>query len=242
MSRRKGVTLIELLIAMTLLSLLVGSILTALRVGLNALDKVNAKLMMNRRAISAQRILASEIGGLMPVAGEFAPAPGAPPSRFLFFQGDPETMRFVSSYSLREAGRGYPQILEFQVMPGEKAGVRLIVNELLYTGPASGNQVCLGFTQDPATGMQRTRFRPVEAGPRSFVLADRLAYCRFLYQEIPQQPGPPARWLSEWVRPEWPKAVRIEMGPLEPDPTRVLPATLTMPVRPARKLDEDYSK
>jgi prepilin-type N-terminal cleavage/methylation domain-containing protein len=242
MTRRKGVTLIELLIAVTLLSLLTGGILTALRVGLNALDKVNAKLMMNRRAISAQRILASEVGGLIPVAGEFAPEPGAPPSRFLFFQGDPETMRFVSSYSLQEAGRGYPQILEFQVIPGEKTGVRLIVNELLYTGPASGNLVCAGFLQDPVTGMQKTRFRPVEASPRSFVLADRLAYCRFLYQEIPPQPGPAARWVPEWVRPEWPKAVRIEMAPLEPDPTRVLPMTLTMPVRPARRLDGEYNQ
>ena len=52
------------------------------------------------------------------------------------FQGDPQTMRFVSSYSLTEAARGLPRLLEYQVIPGEDGNsVRLVVNEIVYTGP-----------------------------------------------------------------------------------------------------------
>ncbi|MEJ7607865.1 MAG: hypothetical protein WKF37_16740 [Bryobacteraceae bacterium] len=38
-------------------------------------------------------------------------------ARLPFFQGDTQTMRFVSTYSLQEAGRGFPGA-ELQVIPG----------------------------------------------------------------------------------------------------------------------------
>ena len=36
-----------------------------------------------------------------------------------FFQGEAQSMRFVSTYSLQQAWRGLPQILEFLVIPRE---------------------------------------------------------------------------------------------------------------------------
>ena len=60
-----------------------------------------------------------------------------------------ETMRFVTSYSLNEAARGVPRILEYRVIPGDNGnGVRLIVNETLYTGPLSTAGFCAGFGAD----------------------------------------------------------------------------------------------
>jgi len=238
-----GVTLIELLIAISLLSLLSVGMLMALRVGLNALEKANSKLMANRRAVSTQRILESQIAGLIPVGADCpVNLPGGRPIRVLFFEGQPQSMRFVSAYSLEEAARGYPRILEFQVIPGEQdRGVRLIVNETLYSGPLSAGASCLGLFPDPVQGGGiAPRFRPVEPGPHSFVLADRLAFCRFFYKEkLP--PLLPESWLPEWRRSRWPEAVRVEMAPLEPDPSRVPLATLTVPIYVNKRLDVRYT-
>lgn len=229
--RREGVTLIELLIAVSLLSLLSVGMLMALRVGLNALDKANAKLLANRRAVSVQRILESQIAGFMPVSAECpAGAPNAPPFRTPFFIGQTDSMRFVSTYSLQEAARGYPRILEFLVIPGANGqGVRLVVNETLYSGPRSAGASCLGIAPNPALGGLMPSFRAIEAGPNSFVLADRLAFCRFSYLEKLRPPAY-SRWLAEWRLPVWPGAVRVDMAPLEPDPSRVPLVGLTVPI------------
>src|SRR5947209_11726124 len=84
-----GVTLIEVLIAVTLLSLLVVGMAIAMRVGFNAFAKTNAKLMDNRRVAGAQRALEQELEGMVPLV---LPCLGAGPERvgekFAFFQGD----------------------------------------------------------------------------------------------------------------------------------------------------------
>lgn len=242
MKQQRGVTLIELLIAVSLLSLLSVGILMAMRVGLNAMGKANSKLIANRRVTSAQRILESQIAGFMPVAAECAPAPDTQPVRVPFFEGQPQSMRFASSYSLEEAARGYPRILEFQVIVGENnQGVRLVVNEILYTGPQSAGAACLGIAPDPVTGTPLPRFRPINIGPRSFVLADRLASCRFFYREVPPPPAP-ERWVPEWKLNQWPAAVRIEMAPLEPDASRVPLAGVIAPIRATKDPNGSYAQ
>ncbi len=68
-----------------------------------------------------------------------------------------------------------------------RRGVRLIVNELPYTGPVQAGQTITGIEADPASGQPVPQFAPVAPGPQSFVLADRLAFCRFLYlQPLPE--------------------------------------------------------
>ncbi|HSW51381.1 MAG TPA: prepilin-type N-terminal cleavage/methylation domain-containing protein, partial [Bryobacteraceae bacterium] len=136
MKGRRGVTLLELLLAVSLLALLSAGILTALHVGVSAMGKANARLMDNRRLAGVQRILEGEIAGFVPVVAACSGRGDGPPETLPFFQGEPQSMRFVSTYSLAEGWRGFAQILEFQVVPGERGeGVRLVVNEHLYTGP-----------------------------------------------------------------------------------------------------------
>ena len=108
MKRRStaGVTLMELLIAVLLLSLLSVGLLFALRIGLNTYSKAQTKLMDNRRVAGAQRILEQELEGLVPVVapcGVGTEGGGAP---VRFFQGEPEVMRLVSTFSLQGAWRG----------------------------------------------------------------------------------------------------------------------------------------
>ena len=132
-------------------------------------------------------------------------------------------------------------ILEFQVIPGENnQGVRLVVNERVYAGPQEAGLTCLGVAPDPLTGVIGPRFLPISIGANSFVLADKLAYCRFSYREV--VPVPPAvKWLARWTEPQFlPDAVRIEMAPLTPDPGRLQPVSLTIPIHVTRRPLEPY--
>jgi general secretion pathway protein J len=52
-------------------------------------------------------------------------------------------------------------------------------------------------------------------GSQSFVLADKLAYCRFLYKEEVQPPRYEV-WTPRWLRQRIPAAIRVEMAPLDP--------------------------
>jgi prepilin-type N-terminal cleavage/methylation domain-containing protein len=229
-----GVTLIEVLVAITLLSLLSVAMLFALHIGLMAYAKTNAKLMDDRRVAGAQRILEQELEGIVPAVspctGMPEAAPGSPPTgpMFGFFQAGPDAMRLVSTFSLQQGWRGRPQILELFVVPSDSGeGLRLVVNELPYSGPLAAGRLCTGVTPDPVSGVSLPHFLPVTAGPGSFVLADKLAFCRFVYLWPPKMATDPAAWSPSALSAGWPLAIRVEMGPLQPDPSVLQPLTVT---------------
>jgi hypothetical protein len=225
-----GVTLMELLIAISLVSFISLTMVMALRVGLSAMERTNSRFIANRTAISVQRLLQSQIAGLIPVTAECRPGGAAPAGRFAMFEGRPDSMRFVSSYSLAEAGRGFPRLLEFQVIPGEQnRGVRLVVNERIYGGPFMLGSLCGGFLPNEE-GRPMPRFPQIEIGPASFVLADKLAYCRILYRR-PQPPPVFEEWVHVWPMPDiLPTGIRIEMASLDPNPAGLQLLTITAPV------------
>ena len=230
---QRGVTLIELLIAVTLVALLSTGMVMAIRLGLSSMGKINDRLYSNRRVMSVNHIIDSQIANMV-----FAKANciggGTPSGPVSFFQGEAQTMRFVSTFSLEDAARGYPKILEFQVIPGEQEGVRLIVNEHIYAGPASTGASCLGLRPNPLLNGQPTPlFLPVEAGPESFVLADHLAVCRMTYLETLPDP-PDQRWLPVWGKEILPAALRIEMTPLPSDKLRLPLVTVVAPIHVTR--------
>ena len=234
--RSAGVTLIELLIATLLLSLLSVGIVITLRVALSAMNKSDSKLMANRRVSSIERILDQEIEGIMPVTADCQARPGVVGGPLMFFQGESQSMRLASTYSLQQGERGLPMILEFQVIPGENdQGVRLVVNEHWYTGPRGAGVYCLGIGAGPDGGPVGPRFAPISVGPDSFVLADKLAYCRFSFRDPGMPPALAPAWVPRWVKPVLPNAIRIEMAPLTPDLGRLQPVTLTVPVHVTRE-------
>ncbi len=236
-----GITLIELLIAVTLLSLLSVGMLFAMRIGLNSMGKTNKYIANTRRVLGADRIINQQLAGFIPVKAICAVQPGAPAPTVPFFQGELQTMRFVSSFSLQEAARGLPRILEFQVIPGENGqGVRLVVNEHIYTGPLSVGAFCAGLTPDPESGTARVIWRPVLVGPGSFVLADKLAYCRLTYKLETEPEKPADLWLPRWPHEYTPAAVSIDWAPLEPDPSRLQLPALIAPFRVNRSAYSEY--
>lgn len=235
-----GITLIEVVIAVTLLSMLSIGMLATIRMGFDAQHRTNARLMENRRVAGAQRLLEQQLGGFMPAKGICSGGQETGPTPFPFFEGQPQSMRLVSTYSLQEAWRGQPRILEMQVIAGDEGrGVRLVVNEIPYTGPLSAGQACLGMAPDPVSGQLMPQFRPIQVSAQSFVLADKLAWCRFSYLE-PAKPPDVDQWRPDWVIPNWPRGVRVEMAPLEDNPARLRPLTVTAAIPINRRPESAY--
>lgn len=229
-SGQAGLTLIEMLIAVTLVGLLSAGMLTAIRVALNTMERTNARLSGTRRVVSVQRIVQQQIAEIMPATASCAGA------RVPLFQGLPDSMIFVSAYSLDGAERGYPRILQYLVIPGDQGvGVRLVVNEFLYSGPEMAGALCPAGSGDPLR-----RFLPVQAGPKSFVLADRLAYCRISYRETAAN-GTDARWMPVWPKENLPSGIRVDMAPLESDNTRLPLMSVTVPIHVTRDVLGPYA-
>jgi len=85
------------------------------------------------------------------------------------------------------------------------------------------------------------QFRPIVAGPQSFVLGDRLASCRFSYrQTLPAPAG--ERWVERWIFPAWPDAIRVDMAPLEPERARIQPLSLIAPIRVSAEPGAGYGR
>ena len=72
-------TLIELLVAMTLLSLLAVGVLFGLRIGLNAMERTNDRLMTNRKVLGVERVITQQIAGFIPVKADCFTSPQSPP-------------------------------------------------------------------------------------------------------------------------------------------------------------------
>jgi hypothetical protein len=209
--------------------------LVAMQLGVSSLSKTSDKLMQNRRVVGAQRILEQELEGLMPLTTGCA-VEGGEALKLKFFEGMPDHVKLVSTFSLDGAWRGRPQILEIFVASGEKIGFRLLVNEIPYLGPITARQQCSGATDDG-----RAIFRPPQPNPRSFILADQLAGVVFSYLG-PEggDPKNPDIWQPTWTQRLWPKAIRVEMAPLEPNPARLQPLTVVAPVRIFRWPETKY--
>jgi prepilin-type N-terminal cleavage/methylation domain-containing protein len=227
---QSGVTLIEVLIAVSLLSLLTVGMLIAMHLGLSTMDKTDSRLVKNRRVVNARKIIESEIDGFTSSVAVLQSAPNVIRS-VPFFQAEAQSMRFVSSFSLEDAWRGKLQIVAMQVIPGENhEGVRLIVNETPYTGPLAAGLTILAIEQDPLTMRSVTRFAPIVPGPQSFVLADRLKFCRFSYLER-RNTAPFQAWVQELAGPQLlPLGVRIEMAPLDTATTDLHVTAVTVPL------------
>lgn len=232
---QSGLTLVEILVAVSLLSLLSVGMLAAMRLGFGTMDKVDAHLVSDRRVVNARGIIENEIDGFIFTMADYYAQPQQPQA-VPFFQAQPQIMRFVTSYSLEDGWRGRPQIAVLQVIPGQavegdaRPGVRLIVNETPYTGRAQAGQSIVGIEQDPLTGTSIVHFLAFPSGPKSFVLADRLAFCRFSYLE-PRADPPSRAWRPDWVAPlSLPLGIRIEMAPLDAASSGLHVTTVTAPL------------
>src|SRR4051812_28110444 len=148
-SSQRGVTLLELMIAITLVAGLSTGMLMAMRTSLQTYEKTAKRLESNRRFVKTQQILSDQISAVMPVQGACLGDAGQSIGTPSFLGGAQDTLRLVSSYSIAEGSRGYPQIVEYRVIPEARGSVRLVATERPYTGPQSTIPYCGGTAPPP---------------------------------------------------------------------------------------------
>jgi hypothetical protein len=151
-------------------------------------------------------------------------------------------LRLVSSYSIAEGSRGYPQIVEYRVIPEERGTVRLVATERPYTGPQSTMPYCgnepappvsaFGMGAQSAVEFSGTPSAAAVLSGGSYVLAEHLAYCRFSYHE-PYNPNRfiETPWLPLWDKPLLPAGVRIEMRAAAPNTGGLSVLGVTVPIQ-----------
>jgi len=231
--------LLEVLVALSLVALLSVGMLYSVHAGLGSVASINRSVNDMRKASGAQRVLEQEFAAFMPVVAPCGCAlPEARAQNALFFEGQPNVMRFVSAYSLGEAGRGHPKILELFTIPTPGGdGIRLIVNEQPYFSPYSAGALCLS-QPNPLGGPALLRFPAPQPTPGSFILADRLTQVAFAYQE-PLREAPFVHWVPMWLHADsLPSAVRIEMIPPRGGSSRLPLLPFYARIRPNRSTNE----
>jgi prepilin-type N-terminal cleavage/methylation domain-containing protein len=121
-----GVTLIELLIAITLVAALSTGMLMAIRSSLITMERINGRLESNRRVLGLQQIVSRQIGGVIPLKGDCA------------FQGGAQSLRLVTTYSVDGGARGFPRVVAFAIETDPEGGLRLVEHESPYEGGEGG--------------------------------------------------------------------------------------------------------
>jgi len=234
----RGVTLLELMIAITLVAGLSTGMLMAMRTSLLTYEKTAKKLESNRRFVKAQQILSNQIAAVIPAQGMCPGEDGRGVMIPSFLSGSPDTLRLISSYSIAEGARGYPQIVEYRVVAGERGGVRLVATEHAYTGPESTAPFCGGAAAAAPPAPSPFEFgakAATAAAPGVYVLAENLAYCRFSYHEpYDQNTFQETPWLALWTKTVLPAGVRIEMQPAVPVPGGLSVLGVTVPIQVTR--------
>ena len=231
-SRRgqRGLTLIELMIAVVLVAALMTGLLMVMRTALITYDKLNHRLQENRKTMALQQALQRQIGGMIPLtAGCDGPAG--------VLMGDTGSMRFVSSASLSEGTRGYPRMIEYHATADPDGGMRLMMTESFYDGVFSKAPCGAGV---PAAAPVNFGGAPGSAPNEPVQMAGKLAFCRFSYQDVVQETMLCGAWLTGWSKPILPAAVRIEMAPLNPSSNELPSLTLSVPLRLTRQIGVDY--
>ncbi len=212
-SATAGMSLIEVTVAVALMGLLSAGIFTAFQVGASSWQSTRDRLMLDRRIATANAILHGTLNGIVPIRAEMPPGRPERGRRFFFFQGEPRSMRFVTTYSVVTGVRGGLLITELQVVSSER-GLRVLLNQSPYRGPQSAGFFVAGFARDPLRGRERALFVPILPRATSLIIVDELEDCRFAFLEQPPGLEQPTEWVPVWADLlRLPEAVAIHVIP-----------------------------
>ena len=118
-----GFTLIEVILAMTLLALLVAVLYSAFYLGHRAAEKVEARFEENQRLRSLGDFLGTYLKSAYPYRPSMREAA-------VFFSGEGERLTFVSALSIGMGGRGMAKVHLFLESGGETGGLLTVEEEI----------------------------------------------------------------------------------------------------------------
>jgi len=180
--RQHGFTLIEVVIATSLLALGLAIAFGTMRSASRATAKAEASAQREERLRASQHCLRTQLGAALSIPFEFDQESGAA----TFFRASPGKLEFVGTMPGYLA-RGGPYLQTLELQPGPEGQQLLFQHQLL------------------------TADGPVEAEREPVVLLDGIAEGSFEVRTIDEE-GKPGRWQDEWmVSAQLPPQLRLRL-------------------------------
>jgi hypothetical protein len=216
--------LLELLVSMSVLSLLATTVLFGWRIAAGSWGRVNTMVDEQRRVESVQQVLERQIADMVPVAPWLRQG-----SASVLFQGEREAARFVSRYSLLHRGRSGLYQIEYQIMEADGGGKQLLLNESPMRSASDVADLLIGTDQTSAGTV--LRFAPMERNAATRVLLENAAELYFEYYR-PASGANQAGWVDQWTARvnEVPRAMAIRVTPA-PGRSRLQPVPVVVAIR-----------
>lgn len=183
--RQRGVTLVELLVALVLLSFVMSAVYGALRMGLRSWEAVQLRSGENAEARVARNLLRQQLDTLVPLS-----LPDATLGQRLAFEGDRAGFRFVGAWS----------------HPARSGGLHLIE-----VGQGSGSSRKGLVLRLSPSALHETDWRRAGADVLERELLQSRDEARFAYYGKPRGSALPS-WYDRWddAAERYPQLIRIE--------------------------------
>jgi prepilin-type N-terminal cleavage/methylation domain-containing protein len=197
--RNRGFSLIEVLVSLTLMTLIGAVVVSGLRTGMETTDRGNRAVRNLQRRQTVLSIIEAQIRSALPM--RYSQEAANPQSR-VAFEGDRTRLRFVSSNSLWDGPDGIPRWIELDWSSSSGSESPLRLREFRILPPFNTPQAAPMHESDllPATRVE------------------------FAYLRHPRGTDLP-RWLGAWPPQnvsELPAAVRIRIEFKKGDDTELL--------------------
>ena len=200
-----GFTLLELLVSVTVVALLATAMLFGFRIAASAWGRSNDVLEEQRRVSATLDLLGKQMAEMTPYAPWVREG-----SQDVFFQGEPQAVRFLSRYSLvSRAGSGL-YLIEYQVADAADGTKQLLLNEVRVRNATDLGRLRIGAEQTEAGPVQR--FAPFERHESTRVLLQGVGEMRLEYYR-PATGAEPGAWGEQWVarRDELPRGMAVRL-------------------------------
>ena len=202
---RRGVTLLELLVAISLMGMVSLGLLFGLRIAASAWQKGNSRLAADRQVLAAGDLFAQQVANARPRKVNVGPLDRQ--IQVFYFQGEHDRLRFLTATSLSGRSRSGLWLAEYSFRVDDGGRCKLTYNEWPFREDSDAAPTILGLREDAVSHRQVVRFAEPAQNPQTRDLYHDLDSCGFEY--LTQRLGEDPRWEPEWIsdRPLLPPAV-----------------------------------
>ena len=192
-----GFTLMEMLIAVTLVAMMAVSLWAVFRLSLRSWSRGTEFIDVNQRHRSILDLVRKQLASTLGLYAQADPQPGLPPT--LYFSGTENNLHFVSLNSMRFQESPGLTLVIYEVAQDTNGGFSLVEKEARY----------LGQITDQETAASQSKPTPI---------FDNLSSCIFKYFDAGDYETS-SEWVGEWNGEQLgrlPKAVSISMISRDP--------------------------
>jgi len=192
-----GVTLIELLVAITLMGFVSLGLLFAMRLGIGSWQRGDARLAADRAVVAAGDLITAQLSSAQ--ARNVDWVQGDQRMQFLLFEGGADRLHFLTSYSVASRGRGGSWLAEYWFEHDARNECRLLYNEYPFGSDRDAAAVVEQLVPD-RSGQLFVQYRAPHAGPNTRILYTGIHDCAFEYLIDPLDQGRagPVYWGKFW--------------------------------------------